>query len=199
MGDLVRRQKLDARLVPALFMARRSRPTLAMIGRLLRLLGQSGLADGIRAMGHGDARHYWRLVERLLDYQAVFLRALDGAPAGPLDLVLCAPCALPAITHGASGYLGLPGSYSCLANVLGYPAGTVPVTRVRGEEEMSRKPSLDLVRRAAYSVEKGSAGLPVGVQLIARPWRDHVALAAMAAIEAAAARRPDFPRTPVDC
>lgn len=199
MSALLRGQKLDTRLVPAFVMARRSRASLTVIGALLRLLAQNGLADGIRAMGHGDTHHYWRLVERLLDYQADFLRALDAAPAGPLDILLCPPCPLPALTHGASSYLGLPGSYTCLANVLGYPAGVIPVTRVRAEEEMSRERSLDLVRRAAHSVEKGSAGLPIGVQLIARPWREHVALAAMAAIEAAARRRADFPRTPVDC
>jgi fatty acid amide hydrolase len=197
MSALLRGQKLDARLKPAFFMARRSRASLAAIGPLLRLLGQNGLADGIRAMGHGDTHHYWRLVERLVDYQAAFLRALDAAPSGPLDLLLAPPSPLPALTHGASGYLGLPGSYSCIANVLGYPAGVVPVTRVRAGEEMSRERSLDLAQRTAYIVEKGSAGLPVGVQLIARPWREHVALAAMAAVEAAARQRPDFPRTPV--
>jgi fatty acid amide hydrolase len=197
MSERVRGQKLDARLVPAFFMARRSRASLAAIEPLLRLFGQNGLADGIRAMGHGDTHHYWRLVERLMDYQAAFLRALDASPSGPLDLLLCPPSPLPALTHGASGYLGLPGSYSCLANVLGYPAGIVPVTRVRAGEEMSRERSLDLVQRTAYVVEKGSAGLPVGVQVIARPWREHVLLATMAVIEAAARRRPDFPRTPV--
>jgi fatty acid amide hydrolase len=34
------------------------------------------------------------------------------------------------------------------------------------------------------------------VQVIARPWRDHVALAAMAKIEAAARKRPDYPAQP---
>ena len=37
------------------------------------------------------------------------------------------------------------------------------------------------------------AGLPVGVQVVARPWREHVALAAMAAIEAVRARNDTGP------
>jgi hypothetical protein len=39
-------------------------------------------------------------------------------------------------------------------------------------------------KKLARQVEQGSAGLPVGVQVVARPGADHVALAAMAAIEA---------------
>jgi fatty acid amide hydrolase len=34
------------------------------------------------------------------------------------------------------------------------------------------------------------------VQVIARPWRDHVALAAMAKIEAEARKQPDYPARP---
>jgi Asp-tRNA(Asn)/Glu-tRNA(Gln) amidotransferase A subunit family amidase len=47
-------------------------------------------------------------------------------------------------------------------------------------------------RDAARESERGSAGLPIAVQVIARPWRDHVALAAMAAIEPAARKSPDY-------
>jgi Asp-tRNA(Asn)/Glu-tRNA(Gln) amidotransferase A subunit family amidase len=46
-------------------------------------------------------------------------------------------------------------------------------------------------------VETESAGLPVGVQVVARPWREHVALAVMGAVEEWARQRPDFPLTPV--
>jgi fatty acid amide hydrolase len=38
---------------------------------------------------------------------------------------------------------------------------------------------------AARATERGSAGLPIGVQVAARPWREDVALAVMGAIEAA--------------
>jgi fatty acid amide hydrolase len=50
---------------------------------------------------------------------------------------------------------------------------------------------------AARAAEEGSCGLPVGVQLIGRPWQEHVVLAAMQAIERAAQAEPDYPRTPV--
>ncbi|HEY7122549.1 MAG TPA: hypothetical protein VH540_01240 [Ktedonobacterales bacterium] len=45
-------------------------------------------------------------------------------------------------------------------------------------------------------MELGSAGLPVGVQVVARPWREHVALAAMRIIEHTARAKENFPVAP---
>jgi len=67
---------------------------------------------------------------------------------------------------------------------------------VRAGEELGRKPSRDLVQQSAYTVEQGSAGLPIGVQVVARPWREHVTLAAMRAIEDAARAQAGFPALP---
>ena len=89
------------------------------------------------------------------------------------------------------------GGYAILYNVLGYPAGVVPVTRVQPDEESRRKRSRDGMERAARVAEQGSAGLPVGVQIVARPWCEHVAFAAMRAIQDSLLVRPDFPKTPV--
>ena len=44
--------------------------------------------------------------------------------------------------------------------------------------------------------DRNSAGLPVGVQLMGRPWRGDVVLAAMRVIEQAARKTADFPVTP---
>ncbi len=164
---------------------------------LLNALGQHSMAMGMGAFGHSDTAHYWQLAEMVMDYQARFKDALDSGAGGPFDIILCPPCSLPAFTHGASKDVITAGAYACLYNVLGYPAGVVPVTRVREDEQVGRPVSKDNVEKAARHVEEGSAGLPVGVQVVARPWREHVALAAMSAIEQAAAAHADFPATPV--
>jgi fatty acid amide hydrolase len=122
------------------------------------------------------------------------MEALNASEGCHVDLILCPACALPAFTHGSSRDLILAGGYTALYNVLGYPTGIVPVTRVRSDEEVGRTPSRDSMEQAAYKVELGSAGLPVGVQVVARPWREHVALAAMRLIEEAAGRHSDYPR-----
>lgn len=186
------RNKRDPRIATLLFMAQRSRPTLAVISGLLRLLGQQGMAGSIRNFGHSDTQHYWHLVEEQMEYQGRFLQALDQDDGGPFDLILCPACALPAFTHGSTRDLILAGGYTALYNVLGYPTGIVPVTHVRSDEEVGRTPSRDIVEQAAYKVELGSAGLPVGVQVVARPWREHVALAAMQAIEEVVRTRSNY-------
>ena len=61
--------------------------------------------------------------------------------------------------HGAARDLDTGGAYTVLYNVLGYPAGVVPVTRVRPDEELGRAPSRDMVQQTAYKVEQDSAGL----------------------------------------
>jgi fatty acid amide hydrolase len=190
------RDKRDPRIAMLLMTGQRSRPTLAVLGSLLRLLGQRSLAASLGSFGHRDTHHYWGLVEAQLAYQRRFAEALDHDQGGPFDLILGPACALPAFRHGASRELMTGGGYTALYNLLGYPAGVVPFTRVRPGEETERAPSRDMVEQAIYQVEQGSAGLPVGVQVIARPWRDHVALAAMRAIEDTVGGRNGYPMLP---
>ena len=98
--------------------------------------------------------------------------------------------------HGATRDLGIAGACFALENLLGHPAGVVPVTRVRADEAVPRPASRDWAERAAARCEAGSAGLPVGVRVAARPWREAVALAALGAIEAAVRARGDGFRRP---
>jgi fatty acid amide hydrolase len=198
LGALARGQKIDSTIAPLMMFAQRSRRTLGVIRTLLNAVGQRGSSEKLRAFGYGDTQHYWQLVERQMAYRERFLRALNDADGGPFDLVLCPPCAVPAYTHGAARDLGLLGAYNLLANLLGFPAGVVPLTRVRAGEDTGRAESRDMVYAAINKVERNSAGLPIGAQLIARPWREDVALAAMHAIETAASAREGYPRTPVD-
>jgi fatty acid amide hydrolase len=64
---------------------------------------------------------------------------------------------------------------------------------VREGEESQRKRSLDRLEGVAQATERGSAGLPVGVQVVARPWQEHSAFSAMRAIEAAMNGNADYP------
>ena len=162
----------------------------------LDALGQRRSARNLRRFSSGSAEDYWRTVEAIDEFRSELLQSFTSADGGPIDIVLCPAYAVPAVRHGATELMPMPGAYTPLANVSGFPAGVVPVTRVRPGEESDRPPSRDLVDRVARETERGSAGLPIAVQVIARPWRDHVALAAMAAIEAAARKQPDYPGRP---
>jgi Asp-tRNA(Asn)/Glu-tRNA(Gln) amidotransferase A subunit family amidase len=52
------------------------------------------------------------------------------------------------------------------------------------------------VERAARYVEAGSSGLPVGVQVVSRHWREDVVLAVMATLETFFRAQPDYPDRP---
>jgi fatty acid amide hydrolase len=149
--------------------------------RMLKITGQHQLAVVFKeGLGRVSTDDYWQLVQRRDQYRARFMSELD---AQRFDAVICPPDALPALTHGTSYILFNALSYATLFNLLGMPAGVVAATRVRKGEESDRPRSLDIVERYAAKVENQSAGLPVGVQVAARHWREDVALATMAAIE----------------
>jgi fatty acid amide hydrolase len=196
LKETVGRDPIHPALKPIFMLAGRGAGTLSFLGRLLRLLGQPSLAAVTSHFGHTATADYWRLTEQLLDYRDRFARAMQAADGGPLDLILGPVCALPPFVHGATKDLGLAGANALLYNVLGYPAGVVPVTRVMAGEETERARSFDIVQKAARNSELGSAGLPIGVQIAARPWREHVALAAMGVVEQYARRQEGYPHLP---
>jgi amidase len=109
---------------------------------------------------YGDemrAGDLYRVLRRWDAYRAEMLAFADR-----FDLILCPVFPGPARPHGAMNVPGEiePTSFTTPASLTGWPAATV---------------------RAGTSPE----GLPIGVQLVARPWRDDVALAAARAVERA--------------
>jgi fatty acid amide hydrolase len=185
--------KKDPRIAQLLLAGSVKGPVRAALLAALRVSGRRKAADLIGIYGNVHTGDYWDRVERLVDYRASFLEALDSA-SRPIDVILSPACALPAPKHGATADLAVMGTYTSLYNVLGYPAGVVPFTRVRPGEETKTARGRDRMDRTAAESEKGSAGLPVGVQIAARHGQDDTALAVMSAVQAAAERRPDYPQ-----
>jgi fatty acid amide hydrolase len=159
----------------------------------LQLAGQHHYAERLRRRGGISVEEFFQLVEQRSNYRRRFLSSLD---TGQFDALLCPPDALPAGLHGKSFLVGDAQSYAGLYNLLGLPAGVVTATRVRPEEESDRPATRDVARRTAREVEKRSAGLPVGIQVVARHWREDIVLALMAALEDHFRRQPDYPVCP---
>ena len=76
------------------------------------------------------------------------------------------------------------------------PAGVVPVTTVQPGEESDRAIEKDSVVKNLLNAEDGSAGMPVGVQVVARHWREDVALAVMRSLHECFRDNDDFPSSP---
>ena len=70
-------------------------------------------------------------------------------------------------------------------SVLHYPAGVVPITSVTEEETtyVADDGHNDLWTKGIRKDLVGSAGMPVGVQVVSRKWDDEVALGVMKAID----------------
>jgi fatty acid amide hydrolase len=164
-----------------------------LLSGLANVLGQHRTAVLVQAMHRMSAEGFNQLAAQREAYRQRFLAAMD---ADKFDVLVCPPFALPALLHGSSAWLTDAISYTTLYNLIGFPAGVVPVTRVRAEETNSRIKSSDIVDRTASTIDKGSEGLPLGVQVVARPWQDEVALATMATLESQFSGRNDYPSRP---
>jgi len=159
----------------------------------LELAGQTRLAELIRFTGPMTADRYWQLTAERDEYTAMFLGAMK---AEGIDVLLSPVHALPALRHGKSMYLQAAASYCVILNLMGLPAGSVATTRVQPGEESSRPASRDIVERAAQKVERGSAGMPIGVQVCAPLGEDRTVLGVMAALEKHFRPSPNYPARP---
>jgi fatty acid amide hydrolase len=165
------------------------------VARLLESLGQRRMGVGARSWGRVGVAEYWRLLEERRAFRARFFAALDEAR---LDALLCPPMPGAAFPHGFNNRIGISNHYCLIANLLGLPAGVVAATRVRPGEEVAppaNRPR-DVGQRALDEAERGSAGLPVGVQVMARHYQDHLVLALMAELESHFRTLPDHPTAP---
>ena len=91
---------------------------------------------------------------------AVRSRLLEWMHHGEVDVIVCPAMPQPAILHGGSNDPAFGDTYSDVHNLTGFPAAVV---------------------RGGTSPE----GLPIGVQLVGRPWREDTALAAARIVESA--------------
>jgi fatty acid amide hydrolase len=144
----------------------------------------------VQSARYGSADDFWRLCHQRQNYEERFMAALarDG-----FDAIICPPHALPAMRHDDGVELMPAASSTFLMNLIGVPAGVVAATRVRPGEESDRRASRDVVLKKAIRTESESAGLPIGVQVAARHWREDVVLAIMRALEEDFRRRSDYP------
>lgn len=167
-------------------------PVRPIVATIMRASGQRWLARTIGLARPRSGAAFDRLLGDLAAYRAAYDQAMGAAA---VDLVVSPPHALPALRHGATLHLDVTNAavWAVLYNVLGLPAGVVPVTTVRAGEESDRPGSRDPVERAAMASETGSAGLPIGVQLAAGRWREDLVLAGMAAVEQAVQARGGMP------
>jgi amidase len=132
----------------------------AWLKRLITAAGTAGLgsyasAEWITADQPLPGDELTALVERVDAVRSRLLRWIAD-----VDLIVCPAMPQPAIHHGDSSAAWFGDTYSDVHNLTGWPAAVV---------------------RGGTSPE----GLPIGVQLVASPWREDVALAGAKIVESA--------------
>ncbi|MSP90209.1 MAG: amidase [Myxococcales bacterium] len=181
-------------IAPSMRIVRLPGPVRALLTTVFNVRGDKKMARLLGALGEKPVADLWKLTaERTRLRRAEF----DAWNEAGLDLVLCPPHTLPAMPLGTSGDLTLTLSYPFRYVMLNFPAGVQPVTRV-AVDETQRPTAKDHASKRCAEVEAESAGLPVGVQVVARPWREDLVLAAMCAIEDGVRSHPSYPHTPID-
>ncbi|MBX7169020.1 MAG: amidase [Pirellulales bacterium] len=185
--------KLDPRLSGLMRAVRMPAWQRPMASVALRLFGQERLASSLKNLRNLSADGLRRRISERAEYTTRFLAAMDALE---LDVLIGPPHPVPAPLHGSSSYLGLTAAYTGLFNLLGMPAGVVAAGRVQPGEASPRAPGRCLVERTVAAVEANSAGLPVGVHVAGRHWREDIVLAVMAALERHFRAQPDYPARP---
>jgi fatty acid amide hydrolase len=184
---------VDPSLQPLLLLARVPPSVRLAAARVADIAGEHRLARFLAAVGEKTISELWAVTARLRSARTTILAAMAEAK---IDLILGPVYATAAIPHGVSKDFTMAGTPAMLWNATQLPAGVVPVTRVTSAETKRENPKDRLEKRAA-EVDSKSEGLPVGVQVIGRPWEEDRVLAGMIAIEDALSSAPGFPRTPV--
>ncbi len=168
----------------------RIRNTLAAA---LRLKGDARTALLLDALGEKRVHEYWQLASRRVELR---VRELERWNRLCIDALLTPAYATNAPPFGAAYDFTLGFNNLARYNLLDFPAGVVPVTRVE-EHELRREPGASRVDRRAAQIQRAGLGLPIGVQIVGRPWQEDRVLAVMEAVERGVRGAPMFPATPV--
>lgn len=192
--DRMQGQGPTGQLATLFTLARIPGPLRPVVAAALEARGEVRAARLLRAFGNKPAQQLFALAARRSALQQAELERWD---ADRIDLLICPPTVTPPALRDQTHDWSLGAWYTMRYNILDLPAGIVPVSTVRDDEQAWPDPA-DRLDRKADSFLRGSAGLPLTVQVVARPWQEERVLAGMAAIEAALRLAPDYPRTPID-
>jgi fatty acid amide hydrolase len=170
-------------------------PLRRRLGGLLNTLGERRLGMLLDIVGEKTVTQLWELTQRRTELRT---EEFDSWKRSGIDALICPPHVVPAMRHGESGDFILSLGAMFRWTLLAFPAGVVPVTRVQAEETIGYDGGNDRIAKKAATILSGSQGMPVGVQVVAKPFCEEAMLAVMGAIESRVQKLDSFPHTPVD-
>ena len=142
----------------------------------------------------------YELWQRTADLMAMRQKWSDAFRNAGVDAIVYPGFPIPAMPHGLSGDVTVAASYMFIPNLLLWPAGVVPVTTVREDEQHYRIEDLpedqrDKAARLTDSrVMKDSVGMPLSISVMTPAFQDEKCLRVMKEIE----RLVNFEEKPTD-
>lgn len=127
----------------------------------------------------------WKKTADLLALRQTWSDAFNKAQ---IDAIVYPGFPVPAFPHGVSADITAAHSYMFLPNLLLWPAGVVPVTTVKEDEQHYRMEDLpenqrDKQAKLTASLMEESAGLPISVSVMTPAFQDEKCLRVMREIE----------------
>lgn len=156
----------------------------SIVSSLLRnVLNDPKAATITRASKERTVSELWALQYARKQYRQDFFDAWSAA--GDFDVLLTPVHVLPAVQHSTFKKISFTCSFTLVFNVLDLPAGVLPVTEVDQARDEYTTPASGLLERTARSCYNLAEqhGLPLGVQVVGKPFKDETVLRAMSVIE----------------
>jgi len=141
----------------------------------------SNIMKNVTTRGLLKTKDLWKSVEKL---EGLTVDILSLWQQKEIDVIIAPGFVFPAPPVKHPARLVPAVSYTAAYNVLDFPVGSLPITRVIPQDEAAMesypKPSEDilfkLVREGASA---NTVGLPLNVQVIGRPWQEELVLHVM--------------------
>jgi Asp-tRNA(Asn)/Glu-tRNA(Gln) amidotransferase A subunit family amidase len=161
-----------------------------------KFVGDAQFASLLLLSHKKSVHQYYNYVAAKIAFERQTRETLWGGDL-PIDAVLAPVQAMPALPHGGCDRLLTVGCATLMWNVVDSPVGVVPVTRVdpardalsdewrAGPGNGSKFLENELYGPNGAYDPAAMKGLPMGVQVVGRPWEEEKVLAMMHVIDAA--------------
>lgn len=177
---------LDPCVSTSYYSGKLPRPLRYLLGLLLHFVDPPlGKMMRASATAPRTISQWWDLQDQIQKYKKEFTALWHRKR---LDAVICPGMPFPAVTSGTEDYALGGAVYTTLYNLLNYPAGYMPVTKVTQDDlEKLNDPFLYPLKGSLEKHIKkdsvGSVGLPMGVQCVSLPYQEEVVLRVMNEID----------------
>lgn len=173
-------EQLHYLYVPHYFTSMLPRLARTALQFVLKHKGLPELSALVGATHPKSAYEFKQFAHNVKQYRMEYVKAWNDAG---IDVLICPAGAVPAHPHDHSQKLTFAYTYFQTFNLLLFPAGTVPVTKVKPEEQTYNQSTNPHINALAQPTMENSAGLPVSVQVVAPPYEDELCLHVMRQIE----------------